>query len=103
MTGDSRPPRRQRFRFRRRGSEAGRSAPSSLLHLRPGDRATVLAIETSDRARLERLSALGLTPGASITLRQRQPAVIIGLGETELALDHAVAALVRVHRTDPLP
>lgn len=98
MTGGGNDLPRRRFRFRLGHGRAQRPdrAYRSLLHLRPGDTAEVVAIETASRARLDRLSALGLTPGASITLRQRHPAVIIHVGETELALDHAVAALIRV-------
>ncbi len=59
--------------------------PTFLADLRIGDRAEVAAIASADRGRLDRLSAFGLTPGASLTLRQRQPAFVIDLGETELA------------------
>ncbi len=71
----------------------------SLLDLRARQEAEVTALATENAGRLERLSALGLVPGARVVLRQRQPAVVILVGETELALDHSIAALVQVRPT----
>ncbi|MBI4081816.1 MAG: ferrous iron transport protein A [Candidatus Lambdaproteobacteria bacterium] len=42
-------------------------------------------------ARMGQLSALGLVPGTTVRLRQRQPSVIVELGESTLALDSEVA------------
>ena len=70
----------------------------TLLDMRSGERARVVAIASEVRSRLDRLSTLGITPGAWLTLRQRQPAVVVDLGELELALDHSIAALIRVER-----
>ncbi|MDH5752624.1 MAG: metal-dependent transcriptional regulator [Deltaproteobacteria bacterium] len=41
--------------------------------------------------RLSQLSSLGLIPGVSVRLTQRQPSVVLAMGESTLALDRDVA------------
>ncbi len=45
----------------------------------------------SDPQRLVRLSALGIVPGAVLTLLQRRPATIVKVAQTTIALDPDVA------------
>ena len=45
----------------------------------------------------------GLVPGARIRLIQRQPACVVKVGETELALDPEIARDVLVAREDLMP
>jgi len=51
---------------------------------------------------LQRLSTLGLVPGAELVLRQTFPAYVVGLGETELALDSGLADEILVRRLAPV-
>lgn len=88
-------------RRRASGADLPETAARPLDMLRPGQTAQVLSIECEQEsaARMERLSILGLTPGAQITLEQRQPELIVRVGYTELALEQAIAAQILVEPT----
>lgn len=62
-----------------------------LSELRSGDKAKVSYIVTKYHGRLDRLSSMGLLPGVQIRLHQRQPTYVIQMGETQIALDSAIA------------
>jgi DtxR family Mn-dependent transcriptional regulator len=62
-----------------------------LSDLRSGDKARVSYIVTKHHERLDRLSSMGLLPGTQICLHQRQPAFVIQMDETQIALDDAIA------------
>ncbi len=59
--------------------------------LKPGQSGEVVAIETRQASRLDRLSALGVVPGSAVVLLQRAPAYILRVGETELTVDEQIA------------
>jgi DtxR family Mn-dependent transcriptional regulator len=65
-----------------------------------GDRLRVAYISTQHHERLHRLSSLGLLPGASLTLHQRSPSLVVKIGETQLALDPEVARDIYVRRSE---
>ncbi len=67
------------------------SGMKRLADLDPGQSGEVVAIETRQATRLDRLSALGVVPGSLITLLQRAPAFILRVGETELTVDENIA------------
>ena len=69
-----------------------------LSRLRPGDEARVVHIVAREAARLIKLSALGLVPGAVVRLVQRKPAVVLEIGYTTLALDEAITSDIFVAR-----
>jgi Fe2+ transport system protein FeoA len=66
-----------------------------LLDLPPGASGHVADVE-GDPARLLQLSQYGLLPGTPITLARTRPVPIVRIGQTDLALDRAVAAGVYV-------
>ena len=66
-------------------------AARRLSDLEPGQSGQVVTIATQQAARLDRLSALGVVPGSRVTLRQRTPAFILCVGETELCVDESIA------------
>jgi DtxR family Mn-dependent transcriptional regulator len=70
-----------------------------LDRLAVGDSARIAYIVPKDPDRLVRLSDLGVIPGATIRLRQKRPAVVIGIGETTLALDREIAEELYVKKT----
>lgn len=81
---------------------SARNDPNSLCsvcELQPGQQAEVIDILSSDRSRLARLSAYGLMPGCRVCLRQRSPAFVLAVDETEIALDHRVAREIQVRVT----
>jgi DtxR family Mn-dependent transcriptional regulator len=72
-----------------------------LARLAIGEEAKVAFIHTKRHAYLQRLSALGLAPGRALRLRQAQPALVIHVGETELALDSQAGHEIFVKRHPP--
>lgn len=69
-----------------------------LERLPLGQRATVAFIHTKRHGYLQRLSILGLVPGRSLRLRQLHPALVLEVGETELALDRQAGTEIFVRR-----
>ena len=72
------------------------SPASPVGSLRPGQSGRVVQVASIDAARVVRLSSLGVLPGAIVTLVQRRPAVVVRVGETQIALDPEVAADILV-------
>jgi Fe2+ transport system protein FeoA len=62
----------------------------------PGTRGVVVRVTRENLDRAERLGALGVTPGASITVLQRFPGVVFMCDHTELAVEPAVADAIVV-------
>lgn len=69
-----------------------------LTVLAPGEEATVACLEAEGSA-MAKLAALGILPGVRLRLVQRYPAFVFRLGFGEVAIDQALAGLVRVRRT----
>jgi Fe2+ transport system protein FeoA len=67
-----------------------------LSSLRPGGRGRVARVSLGNADRADRLTALGVTPGASITMLQRFPGVVFLCDQTELAVEPAVADAILV-------
>ena len=59
--------------------------------LRLGEKARVECLGQRNGSRYGTLSAFGIVAGAEVTLVQRQPACVVRIGETELALDPEIA------------
>ena len=74
-----------------------------LSRLRLGEEATVVFLHLRRHDYLQRLSAFGLAPGRRIRLRQLHPAMVVQLGETELALERHVGEDIFVRRVTPSP
>lgn len=68
-----------------------RPVVTPLTELRSGDIAKISYIVTKYHQRLDKLSSMGLLPGVQIKLHQRQPTFVIQMGETQIALDNAIA------------
>jgi Fe2+ transport system protein FeoA len=47
------------------------------------------------------LAVFGLVPGAEVEVVQQRPAPVVRVGETELALDAAIAREIMVERLEP--
>ncbi|MGR3309259.1 MAG: FeoA family protein [Candidatus Brocadiales bacterium] len=63
----------------------------TLSELRSGDEFKITYITTRHHSRLDRLSSLGLMPGVGLRVHQKQPTIVIQMGETQIALDNEVA------------
>jgi Fe2+ transport system protein FeoA len=79
-----------------------RHVPTPFVHgvrlstLVANQRARVVRVLHDDVVRAERLSALGVTPGATLTVLQTFPGVIFQCDETEVAIEPDVARSVVV-------
>jgi Fe2+ transport system protein FeoA len=78
-------------------SEAAGVRP--LSSLAAGERGVVVEVRGLT-SRAERLLALGVTPGASVTMLQTFPGVVFLCDYTELAVERRVADAVFVRRTE---
>lgn len=62
-----------------------------LSALEPGARGTIVAVASHHGGRDERLLSLGVMLGASVTLLQLFPSVVLRCDQTELAVERNVA------------
>jgi Fe2+ transport system protein FeoA len=71
-----------------------------LSSLAVGARGVVVEVR-ADGGRADRLFALGVTPGAKVTMQQKFPGVVFACDQTELAVERIVAdgVLVRPAET----
>lgn len=75
-------------------ADAAGSVP--LSHLAKGATGEVRSLTGMPEGRLARLSAFGLVPGTPVTVKQRRPVPVIGIGETEVAVTEEVLAQIWV-------
>lgn len=80
----------------RQAQEQLRSIVVSCDQLQIGESARVAYFSTREHSRLLKLSALGISPGASIKLIQKWPAYVVQCEETEIALEPEVAKNIHV-------
>ena len=73
-------------------------SPSENVHplsaLRAGARGHVVRVRRDLTPRAERLAALGVGPGARITVLQTFPGIVIECDQTELALERVVRSAI---------
>ena len=73
-----------------------RSKPNKLNELPPGAEAHLAGFNGLWGPDVKRLLAYGLVPGVRVRVLQKSPAVVLRVGETELALEEALAASIEV-------
>jgi Fe2+ transport system protein FeoA len=95
--------RREPSPFRDRLARSAPEPPPAVLlsSLREGERAVVVEVRASAEGRADRLLALGVTPGASVTVLQTFPGVVFLCDQTELAVERRVAQAIVV-RTEEI-
>jgi DtxR family Mn-dependent transcriptional regulator len=71
----------------------------SADRLNIGEEARIAYLSAPHSSRLQKLSALGLTPGAVISLQQTFPSFVIQCEETQIALEKEIARDIYVWRT----
>ena len=70
----------------------------TINELSPGQKATIIKINKGEAAR-NRLLAMGITPGSSITLLARHPfrgPVTVDLGNSRMAIGREIARAIEV-------
>jgi Fe2+ transport system protein FeoA len=70
--------------------------PRPLTALTEQHRAVVVEVLPEPDGRVDRLLALGVTPGAHVTMLQRFPGIVFVCDQTELAVERAVADAIIV-------
>jgi len=78
-----------------------RGSPRAVSALAEGEHAVVVDIRPDASGRADRLLSLGVTPGATITVLQTFPGLVLLCDQTELAVERRVAEaiLVRVQES----
>jgi DtxR family Mn-dependent transcriptional regulator len=71
----------------------------SLDQLRSGESGKILYVETTNHARLDKLTTFGMLPGTVVRIHQRQPSLVVVIGETQLAIDREIAQNIYVVKT----
>ena len=71
-----------------------------LAALAAGDAGTVHRLVGHQDDRVERLLALGVTPGAALVVLQTSPGIVFLCDQTELAIERAVAEAILVRLTE---
>jgi Fe2+ transport system protein FeoA len=72
--------------------------PIPLAYMTPGSRGRVSRVARDLTGRADRLAALGVTPGASITVLQTFPGIVFECDQTEVAVERAVAGVILIER-----
>ena len=75
------------------------TAVMPLGELAAGESGRVVYIATADHHRLDRLTSLGLFPGRVVKVHQKEPLLILLLGETQLAMEKGLVDDVHVVRS----
>jgi DtxR family Mn-dependent transcriptional regulator len=70
----------------------------ALTMLKVGERGTVSCLQQPGSPAAWKLAAMGVLPGAALTVLQRYPAFVFRIGHAEFAVDSEMAQHVRVHR-----
>lgn len=63
-----------------------------------GEGVRIVFITPKSRKRLEKLSSLGIVPGSSLRLLQRNPSYVLQIGETTVAVDRDITDEIYVKR-----
>lgn len=69
---------------------------SRLSSVASGQRARVIRVLHEHLPQADRLAALGVTPGATVTVLQTFPGIIFQCDETEVAIEPDVARVIEV-------
>ena len=85
----------RRFIARRR-EETNLDPVRPLSAMQPGQSGKVVAINSTNHMRIERLHVLGLVTDALITLEQKRPTYVLKVGFTELSIDYEIATNIMV-------
>ncbi len=72
---------------------------SPLSGLEARDKGVVAYLYTKDSSKMEKLMAIGILPGMNITLLQKFPSYVFKIGESQFAIDKALANDIYVRLT----
>ncbi|OQX86498.1 hypothetical protein B6D60_06115 [candidate division KSB1 bacterium 4484_87] len=72
------------------------TATKNLTELKPGQKASIVYINTQSNERMHQLTRLGVRPGATLHLHQIYPALVIRIGSQQIAIDERIAKDIQV-------
>ncbi len=75
----------------RRGSTQAEKVVVPLSQMEPNREGKIAYIHTKGRGRLQKLMAMGVTPGMPIRVIQRFPSHVFQIGRTQIAVDEEIA------------
>ena len=78
----------------------GSNGSRPLSALAPGQKGIVERVLAERSDRLDRLSSLGVTPGAPVVVLQMFPSIVFQCDQTELAVEREVADAILVKRAE---
>ncbi|VAX14944.1 Iron-dependent repressor IdeR/DtxR [hydrothermal vent metagenome] len=85
-------------------SEAKKSVGSLIIPLseiKPNQSAKISSINTEDETRMEKLLSLGIVPGTMVKVTQKNPALVIEINQTQVALESSIGLDIKVWRPTP--
>jgi DtxR family Mn-dependent transcriptional regulator len=74
---------------------------AALSQLAPGEGGKVAYVHTTEAEQLQKLTAMGLLPGAPISLMQTFPSYVFQIGRTQFAVDSEIAGSIYVRIVEP--
>lgn len=80
--------------FRREDSNS--SSQATLAHQHAGTLNQIVSLSFEDPLQTEHLVSMGLLPGSLISLKQKRPAFLIQIDQTEIVLDQEIAEKIHV-------
>lgn len=83
----------------RKSKEEAFRVISSLMNLKVNKKGKVAYIHTKEPNKLQKLMAMGVLPGTSITLIQNFPSYVFQLGQSQFAIDKDLASAIYVRLT----
>ena len=75
----------------RRGSTKTAKVVVPLSQMEPDQEGRIVYIHTKGRGRLQKLMAMGVTPGMPVRVIQRFPSHVFQIGRTQIAVDEEIA------------
>ncbi len=84
--------------------EAKKSVGSLIIPLseiRANQSAKISSINTTDETRMEKLLSLGIVPGSMVKVMQKNPALVIEINQTQVALESSIGLDIKVWRPTP--
>ena len=79
---------------------AATAAIVTLAEMRPDEHGAIAYLSTRQPEAMQKLMALGVLPGAPVTLMQTFPSVVFQVGQTQVALDAELARDIYVRRVN---
>lgn len=80
----------------RRGTAPASALVSPLSRMEPGQKGRVAYVHAPELGHLQKLMAMGILPGAPVTLIQSFPSYVFKMGETQFAVDGEIAGAIYV-------